>query len=198
MKKKRNRRSEARFPALNPNLNLKTRSDLLDQDYIAKLSDKEKQWLNDFNTEYVNADFKTNIKEGRKRIHRKKRIEHEKNKYLKKLIVDFLFGVKGLIQILNNAQITNNSRSKLKKSVNKFKKQIKVQIKKEFKFIEDGYKSYAEHANNHRNTCIITRQKAQGQLKDLNVIPDNYLVKKDTEDEIIDMIDNKKLGIVDE
>jgi maltooligosyltrehalose synthase len=198
MKKKRTRRSETKYPALDPRFNLKTRAELIDCDYIDQLNDKEKQWLNDFNNEFVNADFKTNIKEGRKRIHKKKRSEHEKNKHLKKLIVDFLANIKKFITILNESQITNNSKSKLKKSVNKFKKQLRTQIKKEFKFIDDSYKTSAEFDNNHRNMCILTKQKAMGSLKSLDVLPETIMQKKDTENDIIEAIDRKKAGVEDE
>lgn len=195
MKKKPTRRSKSDYPALDPRLNLKTRSDLLDYDYIDKLSEKDKQWLNDFNTEYVNADFKTNVEEGRKRIHKKKRVEHEKNRHLKKLLNDFLLNIKKFIEILNESQITNTTRSKFKKSVNKFKKQLKSQIKKEFTFIEDSFKRESEHANNHRNMCIISRQKAAGVLKNLDLLPETIMVKKDFEEEMISFIDNKKVKI---
>lgn len=199
MKKKRNnRRAQSAYPALDPRLNLKTRSELIETDYIDKLSEKDKQWLNDFNQEYVNADFKTNVEEGRKRIHRKKRGEHPKNKHLKKLLIDFLANIKLFINILNQSQITNTSRSKLKKSVNKFKKQIKVQIKKEFKFIEDVFKTDAEYSNNHRNMCILTKQKAMGMAKSLDVLSERLMDKKDTEMEILEKIDRERYGIIDE
>jgi hypothetical protein len=78
MKKKKNRRSNTKYPGLRPDLNLKTRYDLLDQDYITTLPDKKikhcsnakgdckicnnpktafvnpLEYLNDFNEEYVN------------------------------------------------------------------------------------------------------------------------------------------------
>lgn len=57
MKKKKNRRSNTKYPALNPGLNLKTRKDLIDYDYLDKLSEKEKDWLNRFTEEYTNARF---------------------------------------------------------------------------------------------------------------------------------------------
>jgi hypothetical protein len=198
MKKKTTRRSSSKYPALDPRLNLKTRSELIEIDYLDKLSEKDKQWLNDFNSEFVNADFKTNIEEGRKRIHKKKRAEHPKNKHLKKVLIDFLATIKALIMILNQSQITNTSRSKLKKSVNKFKKQLKIQIKKEFKFIEDSYKTQAEYSNNHRNMDIISQQKAQGLLKSTDFLPETIMVKKDYENDMIDTIDKKRAGIDEE
>jgi len=51
--KKKSRRSEAKHADLNPSLNLKTRYDLYDQDYLNKLSPSELEWLNQFNKEYV-------------------------------------------------------------------------------------------------------------------------------------------------
>lgn len=198
MKKKRTRRSQSKYPALDPRLNLRTRQEILDYDYIDQLSEKDKQWLNDFSSEYINADFKTNIKEGRKRIHRKKKVEHEKNKHLKKLIVDFTNHIKAFVTILNDSQITNTAKSKFKKSVNKFKKQLKNQIKKEFTFIEDAFKRESEYMNNHRNSCILTRQRAMGIDKSLHMLSERTMHKVDLESELIDKIDNKKLGIEDE
>lgn len=198
MKKKRTRRSQSKYPALDPKLNLKTRQELLDIDYLDQLSDKDKQWLNDFTNEYVHADFKTNINEGRKRIHKKKKVEHEKNRHLKKLIVDFTNHIKQFVTILNDSQITNTARSKFKKSVNKFKKQLKTQIKKEFTFIEDSFKRESEHSNNHRNSCIVTRQRAMGIDKSLHMLSERTMHKTDLESQLIESIDNKKLGIKDE
>lgn len=58
-KKKTNRRLKIENPDLNPKYNLKTRTDLLDQDYVHKLSDADAKWLNNFNKEYVNAALDT-------------------------------------------------------------------------------------------------------------------------------------------
>jgi hypothetical protein len=51
---------------------LKTRVDLLDQDYIDKLSPKERKWLNKFNKEYISASF-----EEKGNIHKTKRLKKE-------------------------------------------------------------------------------------------------------------------------
>ncbi len=47
---------------MNPGLNLRSRTELLDYDYIDKLSDKEKKFLNKFTEEYVNASIDTSRK----------------------------------------------------------------------------------------------------------------------------------------
>lgn len=73
--KKENRRSKQVNPDLDPKYNLKTRSDLLDQDYLNKLSKKELAYLNKFNKEYVNDSLdRQNL---RKNLHRTKRLKKD-------------------------------------------------------------------------------------------------------------------------
>lgn len=50
-------------------MNPKTRWELIDQDYINKLSEEEKQWLSNFNEEYISGNFNHKGK----RLHRKKK-----------------------------------------------------------------------------------------------------------------------------
>jgi len=69
--KKVNRRSKAKYPALDPTLNLRTRYEEIEQNQyingvknddgelvIRALTEAEKDWLNRFNEETVNANFK--------------------------------------------------------------------------------------------------------------------------------------------
>lgn len=53
----KNKRSRTKYPALKPELNLKSRYELIDYDYVDKLSDDNKAWLNKFTEEYVNASL---------------------------------------------------------------------------------------------------------------------------------------------
>jgi hypothetical protein len=53
----KSKRAKEKYPALKPELNLKTRYELIDYDYIGRLTEEEKQWLNKFTEEYVNASL---------------------------------------------------------------------------------------------------------------------------------------------
>ena len=55
----KNKRGKTKYPALKPELNLKTRYELIDYDYINKLCEADKAWLNKFTEEYVNASLDT-------------------------------------------------------------------------------------------------------------------------------------------
>jgi hypothetical protein len=67
---KKSRRSKTQYPALHPELNLRSRTELLDYDYIHKLSDKEKKFLNKFTEEYVNASL--DVKKKWRNLHKTK------------------------------------------------------------------------------------------------------------------------------
>lgn len=71
--KKETKRSKQKYPALKPEFNLKSRYNLIDYDYLHKLNDKEKEWLNRFTEEYVNAD----MNHGGKRLHKTKKLRKD-------------------------------------------------------------------------------------------------------------------------
>lgn len=74
-RKKQNRRNQQENPDLDPRFNLKSRLDLLDQDYLNKLSPKELKWLNQFNREYVNASL--NQDNPKKNLHKNKKLRKD-------------------------------------------------------------------------------------------------------------------------
>lgn len=47
-----------KYPALNPRLNARTRFEVLDMDYLKKLSDQDLAFMNQFMAEYVSGSFK--------------------------------------------------------------------------------------------------------------------------------------------
>lgn len=74
-RKPKTRRSRTKYPALNPGLNLKTRTDLIDYDYVDKLSPSEKKWLNKFTEEYVGASLDT--ENPKKNLHNTKSLKKD-------------------------------------------------------------------------------------------------------------------------
>lgn len=74
-KPKKSKRELAEYPALDPSLNLKTRTELLDYDYLHKLNAEELKWLNKFTEEYVNASI--NTVNPRKNLHKSKALKKD-------------------------------------------------------------------------------------------------------------------------
>lgn len=72
--KKKNKKKKT-FHALNPYANPKVRREFIDVDYVDKLSDKEKEWLNKFMDEYngANLDFEN----PRKNLHKTKKLKKD-------------------------------------------------------------------------------------------------------------------------
>lgn len=195
-KQKKTRRSQTKYAALDPQLNLKTRYDSIDFDYVKDLPEEwvdpitgkkynPKQYLNDFVNEYVHTDFDS----GKKRIQKKKRVESERNKFLRELQNKIFDNFKLITDMITNSNINHSSKIRVKKLINKFKTQIKKQIKSEYSFIEDIYKKEAYDRNNNRNRCVLTRARAQGLSTGFDELPENIMVKDNVEDEIIDALD---------
>jgi hypothetical protein len=67
------RRSKTPFPGLVREVNVRTKWDYLDQDYVKKLSDAEKQFLSNFNDEFYGGSFN----HPGKQLHRSKKKKRE-------------------------------------------------------------------------------------------------------------------------
>lgn len=70
---KKNKRNSTKNPALVPKLNLKSRYELIDYDYIDKLNEEEKAWLNAFTEEYINA----NMNHDGEKLHKTKKLKKD-------------------------------------------------------------------------------------------------------------------------
>lgn len=57
-RKTKKRRDSIKHPALDKKYMPRVRQELVDYDYIDQLSPEEKDWLNKFSDEYINASFK--------------------------------------------------------------------------------------------------------------------------------------------
>lgn len=200
MPKKISRRSKSKYPALDPQLNLKTRFESLDFDYLDQLPEtwidpktgkkyNPKDWLNNFTNEFVHADFRSN----KKRVHKKKKVEHEKNKDLRELIKTLGDKIKEIIFIVNDSNANTTTKSKLKKTINKMKVQLKNQILGELAYVEDHFKKESEHKNNARNRCVLTRAKAQGKSMGIDDLSEGFYLNENEEDQMISRIDELKL-----
>jgi len=51
------RKSKDKYPGLTKNGDIKVRHELYEIDYVHKLNPKEKEWLNNFNLEYISGEF---------------------------------------------------------------------------------------------------------------------------------------------
>lgn len=70
---KTTKRSRVKYPGLVKSMNTKVRQELIDHDYIDKLTDKEKQFLSNFNEEYIGANFQHKGK----KMHKSKKMKRD-------------------------------------------------------------------------------------------------------------------------
>lgn len=76
---KKSKRNKTKLPGLKKNVNTKVRQELIDHDYIDKLSVEEKEWLSKFNEEYLSGSF-TKTKNGNyssKNLHKTKKLRQD-------------------------------------------------------------------------------------------------------------------------
>lgn len=201
-KKQRTKRNQSEYPALDPRLNPKTRSEQNDYDYINDFPEmwtdphtgKEwtkhqlKQYLNDFTNEYLHASFN---KDSKKRIHKKKKVPSEKNKGIKELKDKLNDMFKTIHDLINDTQVSTKSKINLRKMIIKVKRRVREVLNKELTMINDYYRNEAEKRNNIRNSCILTSNKAQGKTLGVADFPESYYnnANNNPEDEMIERLD---------
>lgn len=98
-------------------MNLKRRQELIDYDYVDKLSETEKDWLNKFTEEYVNASLnRENLK---KNIHNTKKLKQDcdRRNYLRK---NDIFVMAKVGNLLDNLEEYKSNLLKLEESFVEF------------------------------------------------------------------------------
>jgi hypothetical protein len=73
------RRNSAKYPGLEKSLCRRVVREYMDQDYIDKLSPKEKEWLSSFNEEWLSANFNHKGKKLHKSKAKKREIYNRNN-----------------------------------------------------------------------------------------------------------------------
>lgn len=72
---KKTKRDSIKYKNLDKSVNLKTRQDLIDYDYLDKLNEKELAWLDKFTGEYAGASLDT--ENPRRNLHKSKKLRKD-------------------------------------------------------------------------------------------------------------------------
>lgn len=166
--KKKNKRSKAKYPNLDKGLNLKSRTEVLDYDYLDKLSPENLAYLNKFSGEHYNAAFdddglQYNVKDELKAA-------RKVTKTLKKALdAKAKEDEKRLSKIYEN----------MIDSVNEH--QVALEKKRD-----------AEERNNARNRCDYTRAKAFDMVESIDTLKSTPAVEStfDFDDQKVDNLIN--------
>ncbi len=98
-KQKKSRRSQTKYPGLEKTVNRRVIREYMDQDYIDKLSPDEKQWLSNFNDEWLTGNFK----------HKDGKVLHKSWKHEKEIYDRNNARNRDLVSILKQSGAVNNS-----------------------------------------------------------------------------------------
>lgn len=195
-KKGKSRRSKTRFPALNKGVNLSSRKDYIEPEYVDGVYDQkghqvirpltyeEKAWLNQFYEETVVTNFYHDPE--LKKLNKQKKMIVE-DEVVKDLLSE--------ISELSEDKEANSKRiNQLKQIVRITKKQNEETYADELEEIEEelqklreklllypdkeDHKEFYNH-NNARNNCIFNKKKIMGRLVGLDTEDyDNYTIDK--------------------
>jgi len=194
--KKENRRAKSKYPALNKGMNLNSRKDYIESDYvngvyddegrqlIRPLNEDEKTWLNQFYEETVVTNFYHDP--DLKRL----------NRFKKNIIEDDT--VKALLKEVKELDVDRKGNAKrikeLKEIIKITKKQNEETYAQELEFLEEELQELREekllysdkedhkefyNANNARNNCIFNKSRITNRLVGLDTDEyDHYLSKR--------------------
>ncbi len=197
-----NRRNSSKYPALDKRKNLPSRQDLIDFDYLSKLTDKELSFLNNFVEETVVTNF----------AHHKliKGLQSKKKKIIEDETVQ---NIKQRIEELKQKHGENTPEIKqLKLIIRDLKKQNEETYYDDIEHIESElaalreqfllYPDKEDHKvfyseNNSRNMCLLNKKKLERRLDEL--LPDKYdeyadeaMYEDDAEEELINRLERSK------
>jgi len=113
LKKKTNQRSLTKQANLKPHLNLRTRQDLIDYDYLHKLNEKELEWLNKFTEEEINASFSKNNKKNFNKTDEEKRKCYNRNNARNRCILTKQKAAQRLKQLEDIKEKTKNPENQM-------------------------------------------------------------------------------------
>lgn len=206
MRKKKTRRQQTENAAVNPQLNLKSRYEELEDigEYFHTLPPDAQKWLNNYTENFVNASFskedednlvnidftKTLIKECLKNLKKNTTV----SKKVKSFVNKYLIRSDNVpIQLIKDLFFEDNEKKqlrllkKLKEALlNNIKNTKKREVNKVIKIIEKE----VYNTNNSRNRCILTKEKAAGTLNYIEELTENEQLSS-SEDELIAFIDLK-------
>lgn len=197
-----NRREASKYPALDKKKNLPSRQDLIDFDYLKKLSPTELEFLNKFVEETIVTNFahhklikglltkKKNIIEDssaqtiKNKINRIKEKHGENTPEIKKLKM-VLREIKK-----QNEETYHDKIEHIEAELEDLREQFLLYPNK-----EDHKVFYSE--NNDRNACVLNKKKTEMRLDELDVetydmLADRSMYYENSEDRIIEMLEQAK------
>ncbi len=206
MPKKKSRRSTTENAATNPQLNLKSRYEELEDinEYFHTLSPKDKKWMNDYTENFVNASFDKDPDENLISLEFTKTLlkkyikdlkgDNAKDKKVISFVNKYLIRADNVpLKIIKELFFEKNEKKQLR-LIGKLREEIFSNIKdtkkREINKIIKIMEKEVYGINNSRNRCILTREKAGGSLNYIEELSENDQYTN-TEDDLIDIIDLK-------
>ena len=114
------KRRKSKYPALEPRLNSRVRQEYIDYDYVDKLSDEEKKWLNDFTEEYTNGGVGKQSESEKNRFHKTPELVKEctdRNNAQNRCLYGQVRNKVGVTKLLNYDDIKNIVEEELVKEI---------------------------------------------------------------------------------